>query len=74
MLGQVEFHSYPFRQVRSALLLLGPVSVVLDEDGTSVEMEEFFQTLEEGTVLVVLTKGQAWRPPKVSKEARLSPG
>ncbi|NXY52304.1 CIDEC protein, partial [Ceuthmochares aereus] len=43
-----------------ALLALGPVSLVLDEDGTAVETEAFFQTLEEGTVLMALSKGQTW--------------
>uniref|UniRef100_A0A670KAD2 CIDE-N domain-containing protein n=1 Tax=Podarcis muralis TaxID=64176 RepID=A0A670KAD2_PODMU len=47
-------------KVRSALLLAGNISIVLDEDGTTVETEEFFQTLEDGTVLLVLTKGQTW--------------
>uniref|UniRef100_A0A6J0U6Y3 Lipid transferase CIDEC n=1 Tax=Pogona vitticeps TaxID=103695 RepID=A0A6J0U6Y3_9SAUR len=51
-------------KARSALLLVGNISLVLDEDGTGVETEEFFQTLEDGTVLVVLTKGQTWRPAK----------
>ncbi|XP_025027348.1 cell death activator CIDE-3 isoform X2 [Python bivittatus] len=53
-------------KVRSALLLVGTITVVLDEDGTSIESEEFFQTLEEGTVLLVLTEGQTWRPAKGS--------
>ena len=57
------------QQARSALLLVGNISLVLDEDGTGVETEEFFQTLEDGTVLVVLTKGQTWRPAKVSRGA-----
>lgn len=35
---------------------------VLDEDGTGVETEEFFQTLPENTVLMVLEKGQKWTP------------
>ncbi|KAJ7309535.1 hypothetical protein JRQ81_007582 [Phrynocephalus forsythii] len=51
-------------KARVALQLFGDLSLVLDEDGTSVETEEFFQTLEEGTVLVGLTKGQRWCPPK----------
>ncbi|NXE54542.1 CIDEC protein, partial [Casuarius casuarius] len=47
-------------QVQSALSAPGPVSLVLDEDGTAVETEAFFQTLEEGTVLMALSKGQTW--------------
>ncbi|KGL84214.1 Cell death activator CIDE-3, partial [Tinamus guttatus] len=41
------------------------VSLVLEEDGTAVETEAFFQTLEEGTVLMALGKGQVWCPSKV---------
>ncbi|XP_054880259.1 cell death activator CIDE-3 isoform X2 [Poeciliopsis prolifica] len=35
-------------------------ALVLDEDGTGVETEEFFQTLPENTVLMVLEKGEKW--------------
>lgn len=52
-------------QAQSALLAPDPTSLVLDEDGTAVETEAFFQTLEEGTVLMVLGKGQTWAPSKV---------
>uniref|UniRef100_A0A8D0L2H1 CIDE-N domain-containing protein n=1 Tax=Sphenodon punctatus TaxID=8508 RepID=A0A8D0L2H1_SPHPU len=51
-------------KIRSALLLVGTITLVLDEDGTSIETEEFFQSLQEGTVLLVLTKGQLWHPAK----------
>lgn len=37
-------------------------ALVLDEDGTGVETEEFFQTLPENAVLMVLEKGQKWTP------------
>uniref|UniRef100_A0A8D0L2G1 CIDE-N domain-containing protein n=1 Tax=Sphenodon punctatus TaxID=8508 RepID=A0A8D0L2G1_SPHPU len=50
-------------KVHSALLLVGTITLVLDEDGTSVETEEFFQSLQAGTVLLVLLKGQMWCPP-----------
>lgn len=53
-------------QAQSALLAPGPVSLVLDEDGTAVETEAFFQTLEEDTVLMALSKGQTWAASKVS--------
>ncbi|NXU92711.1 CIDEA protein, partial [Xiphorhynchus elegans] len=43
-----------------ALDMPGPISLVLDEDGTAVETEAFFRTLEEGTVLMALSKGQSW--------------
>uniref|UniRef100_K7F437 Cell death inducing DFFA like effector c n=1 Tax=Pelodiscus sinensis TaxID=13735 RepID=K7F437_PELSI len=51
-------------KVRAALLMVGTISLVLDEDGTSVETEEFFQTLEEGTVFMALSNGQTWRAAK----------
>ncbi|KAM6324617.1 lipid transferase CIDEC [Podargus strigoides] len=51
-------------QAQSALLTPGPVSLVLDEDGTAVETEAFFRTLEEGTVLMALSKGQTWAASK----------
>ncbi|KAM3825824.1 lipid transferase CIDEC [Vipera latastei] len=51
-------------KIRTALDLVGSITVVLDEDGTSVESEAFFQTLEEGMVLLALTEGQVWRPVK----------
>lgn len=37
-------------------------SLVLDEDGTGVDTEEFFQTLPPNTVFMVLEKGQKWVP------------
>lgn len=37
-------------------------SLVLDEDGTGVDTEEFFLTLPENTVLMVLEKGEKWTP------------
>ncbi|NXG18305.1 CIDEC protein, partial [Grallaria varia] len=51
-------------QAQSALAMPGPIVLVLDEDGTAVETESFFQTLEEGTVLMALSKGQSWVAPK----------
>lgn len=72
MAPNIPNEEYVSLQVRSALFLVGNISVVLDEDGTSVETEEFFHTLDEGTVLVVLTKGQIWRPAKVSGGVQLS--
>ncbi|XP_054473143.1 cell death activator CIDE-3 [Anoplopoma fimbria] len=37
-------------------------ALVLDEDGTGVDTEEFFQTLPDNTVLMVLEKGHKWTP------------
>ncbi|KFQ42963.1 Cell death activator CIDE-3, partial [Nestor notabilis] len=51
-------------QAQTALLAPGPISLVLDEDGTAVETEAFFRTLEEGTVLMALSKGQTWAASK----------
>uniref|UniRef100_A0A8C0G747 Cell death inducing DFFA like effector c n=1 Tax=Chelonoidis abingdonii TaxID=106734 RepID=A0A8C0G747_CHEAB len=53
-------------KVRATMLMVGTISLVLDEDGTSVETEDFFQMLEEGTVFMVLGSGQTWRAAKVS--------
>ncbi|NWV34192.1 CIDEC protein, partial [Grantiella picta] len=49
---------------QSALALPAPIVLVLDEDGTAVETESFFRTLEEGTALMALSKGQTWAAPK----------
>ncbi|XP_055985754.1 lipid transferase CIDEC isoform X3 [Sorex fumeus] len=39
-----------------------PFSLVLEEDGTTVETEEYFQALADDTVFMVLQKGQKWQP------------
>lgn len=39
--------------------------VVLDEDGTGVDTEGFFQALPEYSVLMVLEKDQKWTPDTV---------
>ncbi|XP_069062252.1 lipid transferase CIDEC isoform X2 [Pleurodeles waltl] len=49
-------------KVQDALLVTGAITLVLDEDGTGVDTEEFFESLENGTVFVVLEKGQKWKP------------
>lgn len=41
-------------------------ALVLDEDGTAVDTEEFFQTLPDNTALMVLEKGQQWTSSQVS--------
>ncbi|XP_037657450.1 cell death activator CIDE-3 [Choloepus didactylus] len=40
-----------------------PFSLVLEEDGTTVETEEYFQALAADTVFMVLQKEQKWQPP-----------
>uniref|UniRef100_UPI0037E7BD21 cell death activator CIDE-3 n=1 Tax=Semicossyphus pulcher TaxID=241346 RepID=UPI0037E7BD21 len=37
-------------------------SLLLEEDGTGVDTEEFFQTLPDNAVLMVLEKDQKWTP------------
>ncbi|XP_051996951.1 cell death activator CIDE-3 isoform X2 [Xyrauchen texanus] len=39
-------------------------ALVLEEDGTGVDTDEFFQTLKNNTVLMVLVKEQKWTPQK----------
>ncbi|KPP63927.1 cell death activator CIDE-3-like [Scleropages formosus] len=43
-------------------------SVVLDEDGTGVDTEDFFHTLQDNTVLMLLEKGQKWTPPQTGTQ------
>uniref|UniRef100_A0A3P8QFS3 CIDE-N domain-containing protein n=1 Tax=Astatotilapia calliptera TaxID=8154 RepID=A0A3P8QFS3_ASTCA len=45
-------------------------ALVLDEDGTGVDTEEFFQTLPENAVLMALQKGQKWSPHPVCSRTR----
>ena len=52
-------------QVSESLNVLCVCALVLDEDGTCVDTEEFFQTLPENTVLMVLEKGEKWTPQLV---------
>lgn len=48
-------------------------ALVLDEDGTGVDTQEFFQTLPENSVLMVLDKGQKWTPhPHSNPRGQLS--
>ncbi|XP_066101491.1 lipid transferase CIDEC isoform X2 [Saccopteryx bilineata] len=51
-------------KVRDILILADkPFFLVLEEDGTAVETEDYFQTLADDTVFMVLQKGQKWQPP-----------
>ncbi|XP_061252241.1 lipid transferase CIDEC isoform X3 [Bos javanicus] len=45
------------------MLAYKPFFLVLEEDGTTVETEEYFQSLADDTVFMVLHKGQKWQPP-----------
>uniref|UniRef100_A0A8C7WVN9 Cell death inducing DFFA like effector c n=1 Tax=Oryzias sinensis TaxID=183150 RepID=A0A8C7WVN9_9TELE len=49
-------------KVSESLSSDGIILLVLEEDGTGVDTEEFFQTLPENTVLMFLEKGQKWTP------------
>ncbi|XP_032731676.1 cell death activator CIDE-A [Lontra canadensis] len=49
------------------------VSLVLEEDGTVVDTEEFFQTLEDNTHFMILEKGQKWTPGGNYVSARQQP-
>ncbi|KAH0512884.1 Cell death activator CIDE-A [Microtus ochrogaster] len=44
------------------LITTGLVTLVLEEDGTVVDSEEFFQTLRDNTHFMILEKGQKWTP------------
>ncbi|XP_053560583.1 cell death activator CIDE-B [Bombina bombina] len=46
------------------LFLTGIVSLVLEEDGTLLDTDDFFDMLEDGSVIMVLEKGQKWNPAK----------
>lgn len=49
-------------QALEALLLSGVLTLVLEEDGTAVESEDFFRMLEDDSCLMVLELGQSWSP------------
>lgn len=48
-----------------------PFFLVLEEDGTTVETEEYFQSLADDTVFMVLHKGQKWQPPSQQVKSHL---
>lgn len=52
-------------QALETLLLNGVLTLVLEEDGTAVDSEDFFQLLEDDTCLMVLESGQSWSPTRV---------
>lgn len=52
-------------QALETLLLNGVLTLVLEEDGTAVDSEDFFQLLEDDTCLMVLESGQSWSPARV---------
>ncbi|KAM6318974.1 lipid transferase CIDEA [Aegotheles albertisi] len=46
------------------LISAGIVTLVLEEDGTVVDTEEFFKSLDDNTHFMVLEKGQKWTQAK----------
>ncbi|XP_029457023.1 cell death activator CIDE-3 isoform X1 [Rhinatrema bivittatum] len=54
-------------KVQDTLLVTSAITLVLDEDGTDVDTEEFFQSLDSGSILMVLEKGQKWRPSESAR-------
>uniref|UniRef100_A0A8D0B9B9 Lipid transferase CIDEB n=1 Tax=Salvator merianae TaxID=96440 RepID=A0A8D0B9B9_SALMN len=56
-------------KAQETLLISGIISLVLEEDGTLVETEEFFEVLEDNTALMVLQKGQKWSQAKGASQS-----
>ncbi|XP_063155156.1 lipid transferase CIDEA isoform X1 [Candoia aspera] len=44
------------------MITAGLITLVLEEDGTVVDTEDFFQSLGDNTQLMLLDKGQKWKP------------
>uniref|UniRef100_A0A671M4T5 Cell death activator CIDE-A-like n=1 Tax=Sinocyclocheilus anshuiensis TaxID=1608454 RepID=A0A671M4T5_9TELE len=59
-------------QVRS-LELSKFLTLVLEDDGTVVDSESFFQSLPTNTPFMVLEKGEAWTPNKLVRQYLRSP-
>lgn len=49
-------------KVKESLNLCNETLLVLEEDGTQIDSEDFFQTVPENSVLMVLGQGQKWTP------------
>ncbi|XP_055016582.1 cell death activator CIDE-3-like [Boleophthalmus pectinirostris] len=49
-------------KVKESLAMSYESTLVLDEDGTEIDTEDFFQTLPVNTVFMILDKGQKWSP------------
>nr|XP_033789997.1 cell death activator CIDE-A [Geotrypetes seraphini] len=48
------------KAIETLVITAGLVTLVLDEDGTVVDNEEFFQSLEDNTCFLLLEDGQKW--------------
>lgn len=44
------------------MITAGLISLVLEEDGTVVDTEDFFQSLGNNTHFMLLKRGQQWTP------------
>ncbi|XP_034981942.1 lipid transferase CIDEA [Zootoca vivipara] len=44
------------------MITAGLITLVLEEDGTVVDTEDFFQSLGDNTHFMVLERGQKWKP------------
>ncbi|XP_032893053.1 cell death activator CIDE-3 isoform X2 [Amblyraja radiata] len=51
-------------KVQESLHTTSSVSLLLEEDGTFIESEEFFQTVIDHTLFMVIEKGQKWTLPE----------
>jgi DNA fragmentation factor alpha subunit len=40
-----------------------PVKIVLEQDGTEIDDDEYFSTMERNTTLMILINDQRWLPP-----------
>lgn len=58
-------------KVKESLNVSNETVLVLEEDGTEISSEDFFQTVPENSVLMVLDKGQKWTPLLVIPNAQL---
>lgn len=58
-------NAYELSQVGESLSVFCVSGLVLEEDGTGVDTEGFFQALPENSVLMVLEKDQKWTPDTV---------
>uniref|UniRef100_A0A1B6DRX3 CIDE-N domain-containing protein n=1 Tax=Clastoptera arizonana TaxID=38151 RepID=A0A1B6DRX3_9HEMI len=50
-------------RAKEKLGMVGGVKVVLEQDGTEVDEEEYFITLERNTSLMLLGQQEKWLPP-----------
>uniref|UniRef100_A0A8C6UCP0 Cell death inducing DFFA like effector c n=1 Tax=Neogobius melanostomus TaxID=47308 RepID=A0A8C6UCP0_9GOBI len=59
------------RSLKKGLTAHALEDLLVPEDGTEIDSEDFFQTVPENSVLMVLDKGEKWTPLSVSVFATL---